>query len=69
MLQTIRARASVCTAVGCVLLIVAVRPRAQSRTDGASIAAVRQAIFEAEDRRAPAEADLQVLRDGTRHPS
>jgi cyclophilin family peptidyl-prolyl cis-trans isomerase len=30
---------------------------------------VRQAIFEAEDRRAPTEADLTVLRDGTRHPN
>ncbi len=30
---------------------------------------MRQAIFESEDRRAPTEADVQVLRDGTRHPS
>jgi len=30
---------------------------------------VRQAIFEAEDRRAPTEADLKTLLDGTRHPS
>jgi cyclophilin family peptidyl-prolyl cis-trans isomerase len=34
----------------------------------ASLQAVRQAIFEAEDRRAPTEADLQTLRDGARHP-
>ena len=30
---------------------------------------MRQAIFEAEDRRAPTEADLKTLLDGTRHPS
>ena len=30
---------------------------------------MRQAIFEAEDRRAPTGADLKMLLDGTRHPS
>ena len=60
-------------AVGCALLfaLAGARPAAahgQSRTDTASVQAVRQAIFEAEDRRAPTEADLQTLRNGARHP-
>jgi len=41
----------------------------QPRPDRASVQAVRQAIFEAEDRRAPTGEDLRVLVDGTRHPS
>ena len=45
--------------------------RSQGRVTNspASIQALRQAIFEAEDRRAPTEADLKTLLDGTRHPS
>ncbi len=63
-------RACVCAAAACAMLLLpAVRAQAQSRPDAASIRALRQAIFEAEDRRAPAEADLQVLRDATRHPN
>jgi cyclophilin family peptidyl-prolyl cis-trans isomerase len=34
----------------------------------ASIQALRQAIFEAEDRRAPTAADLETLQTGARHP-
>ena len=69
MLQSRRARASASAAAVCGLLLLPVIVRAQSRTDPASIQAVRQAIFEAEDRRAPTEADLETLRDGTRHSS
>ena len=73
MLQFCRAyriRAAVSgAAAACALLLLPVRAQGQPRADAASIQAVRQAIFEAEDRRAPAEADVQVLRDGTRHPS
>jgi cyclophilin family peptidyl-prolyl cis-trans isomerase/HEAT repeat protein len=45
--------------------------RAQGRVPDSppSIQALRQAIFEAEDRRAPSEADVKVLLDGTRHPA
>jgi len=65
-----RSRAAVSgAAAACALLLLPVRAQGQPRADAASIQAVRQAIFEAEDRRAPAEADVQVLRDGTRHPS
>ncbi|MFO7695015.1 MAG: peptidylprolyl isomerase [Vicinamibacterales bacterium] len=53
----------------CALLIVSGRAVGQPRATAAPIQAVRQAVFEAEDRRAPTEADVQVLRDGTRHPS
>jgi HEAT repeat protein len=43
-------------------------PSGQSRTGDAAVQVLRQAIFEAEDRRAPGEADLKVLVDGTRYP-
>jgi len=69
MLQARRTRVCACAAAACALLLVSVRAQGQSRADPASIQAVRQAIFESEDRRAPTEADVQVLRDGTRHPS
>ena len=63
--------ALVCAAAACALLLalMPVRAQGQSRTDAASIQAVRQAIFEAEERRAPADADVQTLREGTRHPN
>ena len=43
--------------------------RAQPRPAAAAIQALRQAIFEAEDRRAPTDAEVKTLLDGTRHPS
>ena len=51
------------------LLLAPAFAQGQSRPDAASIQAVRQAVFEAEDRRAPTEADLETLRDATRHPA
>jgi len=66
-MEHLRTRAA---AVACaVLLLVPFAARAQARADAASVQAVRQAIFEAEDRRAPTGADLRTLVDGTRHPS
>ena len=52
-------------------LVVAPQGQAQSgsATVSTSIQVLRQAIFEAEDRRAPTEADLKTLRDATRHPA
>jgi cyclophilin family peptidyl-prolyl cis-trans isomerase len=58
-----------CAAVACGLLLISVRARGQDRSGSASVQAVRQAVFEAEDRRARTEADLKTLLDGTRHPS
>ena len=71
MLQTSRTLALVCAAVASALLLalMPVRAQGQPRTDAASVQAVRQAIFEAEERRAPADADVQTLREGTRHPN
>jgi len=43
--------------------------RAQPRPAAAAIQALRQAILEAEDRRAPTDAEVKTLLDGTRHPS
>jgi cyclophilin family peptidyl-prolyl cis-trans isomerase len=51
------------------MLFIPVHAPGQARSDAASVQAVRQAIFEAEDRRAPTEAELKTLLDGTRHPS
>ncbi len=61
--------AATVAAAACALLFVSGRAIGQPRAAAASIQAVRQAIFESEDRRAPTEADVQILRDGTRHPS
>ena len=69
MLESCRTPTIACAAVACALLLVAVRAQGQDRSDSASVQTVRQAIFEAEDRRAPTEADLKTLLDGTRHPS
>jgi len=55
-------------AAACALLFVSSRAVGQPPAAAASIQALRQAIFESEERRAPAEADVRVLRDGTRHP-
>ena len=57
-------------AVACAgVLLVPARTQGQSGAGAASIQAVRQAIFEAEDRRAPTDADLKTLRDGMGHAS
>jgi cyclophilin family peptidyl-prolyl cis-trans isomerase/HEAT repeat protein len=55
--------------VVCALLLAPDFAMGQARIDSASVPSLRQAMFEAEDRRAPAEADLNVLRDATRHPA
>ena len=55
-------------AAACALLFVSGRALGQPPAAAASIQALRQAIFESEERRAPTEADVRVLRDGTRHP-
>jgi cyclophilin family peptidyl-prolyl cis-trans isomerase len=68
-LQSRRTFTFACAAIPCALLLGSDRAWAQARSDAASVQAVRQAIFEAEDRRAPTEADLKTLLDGTRHPS
>jgi len=49
------------------LVSAAAPAHGQPRQAGAAIQAVRQAIFEAEDRRAPRDADLRVLLDGAQH--
>jgi cyclophilin family peptidyl-prolyl cis-trans isomerase/HEAT repeat protein len=51
------------------LLFAPATARGQFRADAASVQAVRQAIFDAEDRRAPNESDLKTLLEGTRHPA
>jgi cyclophilin family peptidyl-prolyl cis-trans isomerase len=62
-----RTDAFLSSAVGCALLFVPFAARSQTRANAASVQAVRQAVFEAEDRRAPGEADLRTLVDGSRH--
>ena len=57
-------------AVAVLSLLVASPSQAQTGSTAAStsIQALRQAIFEAEDRRAPTAADLEALLNGARHP-
>jgi cyclophilin family peptidyl-prolyl cis-trans isomerase len=59
----------VLAAAACVFLAAPAAPRAQSHPDARAVDDVRQAIFEAEDRRAPTEADLKALVDATHHPN
>ena len=75
MLRISPARLRVCAGLAGVLLLgpapgqSSAGAQKQVRPDAASIQAVRQAIFEAEDRRAPTEADLRTIVDGARHRS
>ena len=55
-------------AVVCLSGLAHVRAQGRGADPPASIQALRQAIFEAEDRRAPTEADLETLLAGARHP-
>jgi cyclophilin family peptidyl-prolyl cis-trans isomerase len=68
-LQASCTRTCALAAAASALLFAPALARAQSRGDAPAVQAVRQAIFEAEDRRAPTESDLKTLIDGTRHPS
>ncbi len=55
-------------AVFCLSGLSHARAQGRGADPPAAIQALRQAIFEAEDRRAPTEADLETLRAGARHP-
>jgi len=62
-------RAVLCASIPLLIGAQAADGQSQALRPGpAAIAAVRQAIFEAEDRRAPTDADLAILRNGLRHP-
>jgi cyclophilin family peptidyl-prolyl cis-trans isomerase len=67
--QTRRMRVAASAAVAWAVILVPAGASGQVRASAASIQAARQAIFEAEDRRAPTEAELEVLRNGARHPN
>ncbi len=64
-----RRRTSAAAVLAAALVSAAAPAHGQSRQAGAAIQAVRQAILDAEDRRAPRDADLRVLLDGAQHPS